>query len=128
NRTNALTGAAAIVPVANFVANPSSGVKPLTVAFTENSTGTITNRFWDFGDGTTTNTTATNFGHLFAAAGTSTVSLTVSGPLGTNGLTVANYIVVTNVPPQLSLSPASLNFGALVLAQSSTQSVQVVNM
>jgi PKD repeat protein len=31
--------------------------------------------------------------------GTNTVSLTVSGPLGTNTLTRPNYIVITNVPP-----------------------------
>jgi hypothetical protein len=48
NSTNGVTGSGAVVPVASFVGSPTSGVKPLTVSFTDNSTGTITNRFWTF--------------------------------------------------------------------------------
>src|SRR5262249_26512830 len=40
-----------IPPIASFTANPSSGAKPLTVNFTDVSSGTITNRAWDFGNG-----------------------------------------------------------------------------
>src|SRR5439155_23630800 len=107
--TNALTGTGAVVPVASFSGSPTSGVKPLTVSFTDNSTGTITSRFWDFGDGSTTNTTATTFSHTYATAGTNTVSLSVSGPLGADTFSLANYIVVTNPPPLLAISPANLN-------------------
>src|SRR6266567_4122542 len=126
--TNAVLGTGAIVPVANFTANPTSGVRPLTVSFTDNSTGTITNRFWDFGNGTTTNTAATTFGYTYAVASTSTVSLSVSGPVGTNTLSRPNYIVVTNPPPLLSLSPTNLNFGPVIIGQTNTQSFQVVNL
>src|SRR6266702_8771661 len=56
--TNALTGTGAVAPGASFSGSPTSGLKPLTVSFTDNSSGTITNRFWDFGDSSTTNTTA----------------------------------------------------------------------
>jgi len=94
--TNALTGTGAVAPAASFSGSPTSGLKPLTVSFADNSSGTITNRFWDFGDSSTTNTSATNFSHTYLAAGTNTVSLTVSGPLGTDTFPLANYIVVTN--------------------------------
>src|SRR5713101_2444087 len=84
--TNALTGTGVAMPLASFSGSPTSGVEPLTVNFTDNSTGTITSRFWDFGDSSTTNTTATTFSHIYLAAGTNTVSLTASGPLDTNTL------------------------------------------
>ena len=62
-------------PVANF----SSSVSGLTVAFTDSSTdsdGSIASRSWNFGDGTTS--TATNPSKTYAAAGTYTVTLTVT--------------------------------------------------
>ena len=41
-----------VAPVADFSGSPVSGTAPLSVAFTDQSTGTaITNRRWDFGDG-----------------------------------------------------------------------------
>jgi PKD repeat protein len=63
------------------------------VNFSDTSAGTITNRFWQFGDGATTNTTATTVAHTYVLPGTNTVTLTVSGPLGVNRLTRSNYIV-----------------------------------
>ncbi len=127
SRTNPITGVGAIIPAANFVGNPGNGVRPLTVTFTDSSTGTITNRFWDFGDGFTTNTTATSFTHVYANAGTSSVNLTVTGPVGTNTLTRANYILATNPPPLLAVSPGALNFGQVTIGQTNTQNFQVVN-
>jgi PKD repeat protein len=97
--TNALTGAAAVQPRASFIANPTSGAGPLTVSFTDNSTGTITNRFWDWGDGSSTNATVTNLVHTYQIAGTNTVALTVTGPLGTNLFSRSAYIVVANLGP-----------------------------
>src|SRR5262249_2107449 len=125
--TNRLSGAAALPPVAAFSGSPTSGLKPLVVTFTDTSTGTITNRFWDFGDGSTTNTSATTFAHTYVTAGTNTISLTVSGPLGVNNLTRNNYIASTNLPPLLVLSPTSLDFGTLVVGQTNTQNFQLVN-
>src|SRR5262249_19241705 len=58
-------------------------------------TGTITNRFWQFGDGTTTNTSATTVAHTYVLPGTNAVTLTVSGSLGVNTLMRTNYIVPT---------------------------------
>ncbi|HEY6167374.1 MAG TPA: PKD domain-containing protein, partial [Verrucomicrobiae bacterium] len=127
NSTNPVSGTGAFVPAANFAGSPTTGAWPLTVNFSDSSTGTITNRFWNFGDGNTTNTAATNLSHLYASASTNTVTLTVSGPVGTNTQTRTNYILVTNLPPQLSVTPASLNFGAVVIGQTNTLAFQLVN-
>jgi PKD repeat protein len=99
NSTNALIGTGAAVTVANFTGSPTIGSVPLMVSFTDSSTGTITNRSWDFGDSTSTNTTVTSFTHTYLGVGTNTVRLTVSGPVGTNTLTRTGYIVVTNLGP-----------------------------
>lgn len=103
NTTNTLTGMGAVAPMASFIASPTNGVAPLTVVFTDNSSGTITNWFWEFGDGTSSNTTTTVLGHTYAAAGTNTVVLIVGGPLGSSSLSLSPYIVVTN-PAPLTLS------------------------
>ncbi|ALN92758.1 M12 family metallo-peptidase [Lysobacter gummosus] len=62
-------------PVANF----SSSASGLTVSFTDSSSdsdGSIASRSWNFGDGTTS--TATNPSKTYSAAGTYTVTLTVT--------------------------------------------------
>jgi PKD repeat protein len=99
NSTNAVSGSAAVVPTANFVGTPLSGTWPLAVTFSDTSTGTITNSFWDFGDGSTTNTSNTAIAHGYAFPGTNTVTLTVSGPVGTNSFTQPAYVIVTNPAP-----------------------------
>jgi hypothetical protein len=57
---------------------------------------------WDFGDGNTS--TATNPANIMNA-GSYTVKLTAIGVGGTNTLTRANYIIVTNVPPPSFQAP-----------------------
>jgi PKD repeat protein len=79
-------------PTADFVGAPTSGIAPLTVNFTDLSTGTITSRLWDFGDGTTS--THQNPTHLYPNPGVYTVMLSVSGPSGSNSATKFNYITV----------------------------------
>jgi PKD repeat protein len=70
-------------PVAAFSAVPAAGIAPLLVNFTDLSTGSITNCFWNFGDGATTNlAAATNLAHSYATAGTNLAQLIVSGPAG----------------------------------------------
>jgi PKD repeat protein len=99
NSTNTVIGTGALIPAAGFTANPTAGTWPLVVSFTDSSTGTITNSFWSFGDGASTNTLPGNVTHTYVALGTNTVLLTVTGPVGTNTLTRSNYIVVTNPAP-----------------------------
>jgi Leucine-rich repeat (LRR) protein/PKD repeat protein len=80
-------------PEANFSATPTTGSAPLTVSFTNTSTGTYISSAWDFGDGFTS--TATNPTHTFYLAGAYTVSLNVSGDAGDDIETKTNYITVT---------------------------------
>jgi PKD repeat protein len=82
-------------PVAAFTSAPNAGTAPLLVSFTDTSSGDITSRLWDFGDGATS--ALQNPTHSYAA-GTYTVSLTVSGPGGMDTETKINLIAVANPP------------------------------
>lgn len=99
NSTNAVVGSGIATPVANFTGSPTNGIWPLLVLFTNISSGTISNDLWNFGDGTITNIITASVAHTYTGPGTNTVSLTVSGPAGTNTLTLPGYITVTNPPP-----------------------------
>ena len=81
-------------PTANFTANPLIGAPPLTVNFTDASSGTITSYAWDFGDGNSS--TITNPSHNYAANGNYVVTLTVTGPGGSD--THSEIITVADVP------------------------------
>ncbi len=83
-------------PVADFTATPLAGQPPLTVVFTDTSRGTITSWLWDFGDGITN--TEPNPTHEYTTAGTYTVTLTVSGPGGSDMKIKTDYITVTEAP------------------------------
>jgi PKD repeat protein len=78
----------------NFSGTPVSGIAPLTVQFTDQSTGNITSRLWDFGDGQTN--TSVNPSHTYQNVGTYTVKLTAKGPEGSNTKTRTNYINVSS--------------------------------
>jgi PKD repeat protein len=82
-----------VPPVAAFSATPTTGIIPLTVAFTDQSTGSISTWSWDFGDGGTS--TLQSPSHDYVTAGTYTVSLTTTGPGGTNTNTKAGFITAT---------------------------------
>lgn len=71
-----------IGPLAWFEADPISGNPPLNVKFIDHSIGTITSRQWDFGDGSTS--TQPNPTHLYSQSGKYTVTLTITGPDGTD--------------------------------------------
>jgi PKD repeat protein len=96
-------------PVANFSATPTSGVAPLVVNFTDASAGSITNRSWNFGDGSTS--TAVNPSHTYSVAGTYTVSLTVTGSGGSNTKTNSNFINVTPSGGGTTQPPATSSNG-----------------
>ncbi len=86
------TGATNTAPTANF----TSSVSGLTATFTDSSTdpqgnGTITSRSWNFGDGTTS--TATSPVKTYAAAGTYTVTETVTDSGGLTGTKSASVTV-----------------------------------
>jgi PKD repeat protein len=107
-------------PVASFTAAPTNGFAPLSVTFTDTSTGLIDNRLWDFGDGSTTNLTTAGVAYTYLTAGVYTVTEVVAGPLGVstneqpNYITVLSCAAITSPPPAvISISPASLSRTAL---------------
>jgi PKD repeat protein len=55
-------------PVANFSAETVIGKSPLTVRFSDESTGDIVSRSWNFGDGSSN--TAQNPSHIYYSPGT----------------------------------------------------------
>ena len=87
---------APVAPVANFSGTPTSGVAPLSVAFTDLSTGAPTAWLWTFGDGGTS--TLKNPTRVYAAAGTYTVTLQATNSVGSNTVTKTNYVSVTPTP------------------------------
>jgi hypothetical protein len=80
-------------PHAGFVGALTSGMSPLTVQFTNQSTGDYETCTWSFGDGDTS-TSCDNPTHTYAMKGVYTVALTVSGPGGTDTQTRDKYITV----------------------------------
>ncbi|HWO56429.1 MAG TPA: S8 family serine peptidase [bacterium] len=94
---------------ANFTGAPTSGNVPLTVNFTDASTGPVTSWSWDFGDGGAS--TAQNPSHVYSAAGTYTVSLTVTTATCNNTLTRTDYITVTDPNAWVTLSSDDFEAG-----------------
>jgi PKD repeat protein len=93
----------AAAPVANFSANQTSGLAPLSVVFSDQSTGEVTSWSWNFGD--TGTSTEQNPTHVYSTSGAYTVSLTVTGPGGADGETKVGYVVVSvPVPPTADFS------------------------
>ncbi|MEN6384979.1 MAG: PKD domain-containing protein [Phycisphaerales bacterium] len=72
--------------------NPS-GPAPLNVMLVNTSSGDLTGREWNCGDGFT-NTTRDQLSHIYERPGIYTVTLKVTGPLGTSTRTKTNYITV----------------------------------
>ncbi len=79
-------------PSANFSSTLRSGQVPLTVDFTDESTGGPVSWLWDFGDGDTSS--LKNPSHTYTEVGTYSVLLQVSNSYGSSSLTRSDYIVV----------------------------------
>lgn len=92
NAYNAVNTGPPPAPVAAFTGSPTSGTEPLTVNFTDESTGSITSWSWNFGDGGSS--TSQNPSHQYTSSGTYTVTLTVTGPGGSDDEIKSNYITV----------------------------------
>ncbi|HYO87831.1 MAG TPA: PKD domain-containing protein, partial [Candidatus Limnocylindrales bacterium] len=82
NVTAQVNARGAQAPRASFTSNPATGDAPLSVQFTDTSSGSVSSYFWNFGDGQTT--TERNPRHTFNGVGTFNVFLTVTGPGGTS--------------------------------------------
>ncbi len=80
-------------PVAAFAGSPTSGDVALLVTFADQSSNAPTTWSWTFGDGGTS--TAQNPSYTYNAVGVYTVSLTVTNDFGSDSVTKADYITVT---------------------------------
>ncbi len=93
-------------PVVSFWGSRTSGDAPLTLSFTDDSTGSPTEWNWNFGDGTYS--TVQNPKHTYSEAGNYTVTLTASNEAGSGTKTRPDYIEVT-IPVQKPVSDFSSN-------------------
>jgi PKD repeat protein len=104
-----------VTPVADFSSSQTSGSVPLTVSFTDQSTGSSTAWRWYFGDGG--NSTEKSPVHTYNKSGLYPVALTASNANGSNTLTKTGYIAVSNslvaafsASPTSGPAPLSINF------------------
>jgi len=115
-------------PIADFSANTTSGTAPLTVAFTDQSSGTVTAYAWDFQDDGVIDSTDQNPTYTYTAAGTFTVNLTVSGPGGSASEVKTNYITATGPShPDLVITQITTNGNELFAHESNTINATVRN-
>lgn len=124
--TNALNGTGAIVPLADFSADVTNGLVPLAVTFTNKSSGTITNAFWDFGDGASTNTLTVSVAHTYNVPGTNTVILIASGPVGVSTNVRVGYIVARVPTADLQLTKTATS-NSVPQGQNLTYTLSVTN-
>ncbi len=106
------------VPVANFTITPAVPRSGVPAQFTDTSSGSPTTWLWNFGDASTS--TLRNPAHTFVAAGTYTVTLTVTGPGGTNSK--AQVVVVSPPAPVANFTavPSPADVGQVVVFNSTS--------
>ncbi len=91
---DSLGGSTSVGPTADFSATPTSGTAPLTVNFSDLSSGSPTNWAWDFDNNGVVDSTVQNPSFVYANPGSYTVKLTVSNANGSNAKTKTGYISV----------------------------------
>jgi len=109
-KTGYITRVISPTPVADFTVNATSGTTPLPVQFTDQSTGTVVIRTWDFSDGSTS--TEQDPVHWYPYAGTYTVNLTVTNSGGSNS-NVKNSYITTILPGSNRYSNPGFEIGGL---------------
>ncbi len=108
-------------PVAGFTQSTASGNTPLTVQFTNNSTGNITAYSWDFGDGSPTSTDK-DPSHVYNTVGTFTVKLKVTGAGGTSEAQSAVTSTKPIAPPVAAFTASPTGGTAALAVQFTNQS------
>lgn len=88
-------GEPGLAPTASFTASTLSGSAPLSVEFTDTTTGAATGWAWDFGDGATS--TERHPTHVYESEGEYSVTLTASNSSGQSSVT--ERITVGAAPP-----------------------------
>ena len=104
---------------ADFIADKQTGISPLDIAFADHSTGNITSRLWDFGDGSISD--EENPIHLYNKSETYNVSLIISGPDGMDSIKKQRYIIVSSselttagfvLSPESGQAPVTIKFNS----------------
>jgi PKD repeat protein len=86
------------IPQADFAANVTQGISPLSVDFTDLSTGIVTAWEWNFGDGSA-NVTDKNPEHTFTAVVNTTYTVTLTVSNGAGSSSKSDYITVNVLSP-----------------------------
>ena len=101
---------------------PNEGNPPLKVQFSDYSQGSITRRFWSFGDGTTLwiegeHPHEMDPTHTYRANGTYNVSLTVTGPTGNDTFIYPGCITIGPRPPlaRIGAEPQRADYAPLTV-------------
>ncbi len=109
---------ACLIKVASVTAGLSASATKIcdseTVTFSSNSVGTIDSYSWNFGDGASPATATTEGPHTvsYATPGSKTISLTVSGPDGSDTREISDYVTVYDNCGELTkieITPATKN-------------------
>jgi PKD repeat protein len=118
-------------PSASFTADATAGNAPLTVNFSDASTGEVTSWLWSFGDGSSS--TLQNPSHTYTVGGLYSVSLTATGPGGNDTSVQSNLISVVEpgglevdfiaVDPTTGPAPLRVRFRAINVTGIATSGV-----
>jgi beta propeller repeat protein len=89
---------------ADFTATPTQGTIPLTVKFTDKSSGNPKSWYWDFGDGTTS--TERNPSHVYSQNGVYSVGLMTTLWNGQTKTAVKQHLITAGIisPPEAQVS------------------------
>lgn len=110
------------IPSASFTSSPSSDTNPLSVQFTDKSTGGAPLTYlWDFGDGHTS--TEQNPVWTYSSSGTYKVTLTVTNEQGSNQIT--KNITVNSILTSASVSGGLYNTSLAVNLTSPDKNAQI---
>ncbi len=102
------------------------GTAPLTVTFADSSTGFVSERHWDFGDGGTASDATVE--HTFTEAGTYTVTLVVSDPCGSSDTATTTVWVYEPVGPLVSVGEHTLDFGEVGVGHCASLQLSITNI
>jgi len=121
-------------PAAALTVSPAAGIAPLTVTAdasgsTDADSTPISTYTFDFGDGSVVGPQAgATAGHVYTAAGSFTVTLTVTDSIGLRSTTSATVTVQVDLPPAASLkvSPSNGRVPLTVTADASESATPAV--